>query len=531
MRTWLTRNVRVLSAVSFLQDAASELLYPLLPIYLTSVLGAPAAVVGAVEGAAEGAASLTKLAAGPLGDRFARRPLIATGYGMAALGKVMVAAATAWPGVLAGRVVDRLGKGIRGAPRDALLVVDIDEAARGRVFGFHRAMDTLGAVVGPLLGLAGYELFDHQIPPLLWVAVVPAVLSVALVFLVRETRRVLPRAERRAVFARVGELPRRYWRVTTALVLFGLVNFPDALLLLRLNEIGFSVVEVILAYVTYNAVYAVVSYPAGLLADRIPRPAVFGIGLVFFAIGYTGLGLTTDTVDGMAVDRCRMALFTGCTDGVGKAWISSLVGSELQASAQGVFQGVSGFAVLAAGLWAGFLWGADGRLPLLISGIVGARVRGRACSLCGLRAYRHGDFDGVEREGRRPDADDRIAALRRALGDTRVGVRFTDGQVHRLRQLFGPRVAVRKPFPANGIGRRSGRGDRSAGPEHRGRRHRCARWRGRRTRRPRRGMWELRSKDDRMYLCDAPPVDLSGLAGPPPLGDSSAACCSAPRCA
>ena len=386
MRTWLTRNVRVLSAVSFLQDAASELLYPLLPIYLTSVLGAPAAVVGAVEGAAEGAASLTKLAAGPLGDRFARRPLIATGYGMAALGKVMVAAATAWPGVLAGRVVDRLGKGIRGAPRDALLVVDIDAAARGRVFGFHRAMDTLGAVVGPLLGLAGYELFDHQIPPLLWVAVVPAVLSVALVFLVRETRRVLPRAERRAVFARVGDLPGRYWRVTTALVLFGLVNFPDALLLLRLNEIGFSVVEVILAYVTYNAVYAVVSYPAGLLADRIPRPAVFGVGLVFFAIGYTGLGLTTDTVTAWLLIGVY-GLFTGCTDGVGKAWISSLVGSELQASAQGVFQGVSGFAVLAAGLWAGFLWGADGRLPLLISGIVGA-VFAVGLLVIGLRAYR-----------------------------------------------------------------------------------------------------------------------------------------------
>jgi MFS family permease len=370
VRTWLTRNVRVLSAVSFLQDAASELLYPLLPIYLTSVLGAPAAVVGAVEGAAEGAASLTKLAAGPLGDRFAKRPLIATGYGMAALGKVMVAAAGGWPGVLAGRVVDRLGKGIRGAPRDALLVVDIDDAARGRVFGFHRTMDTLGAVVGPLLGLAGYELLDHKIAPLLWVAVVPAVLSVALVFLVRETRRVLPKAERRAVFARVRDLPSRYWRVTTVLVLFGLVNFPDALLLLRLNEIGFSVVEVILAYVTYNAVYAVVSYPAGMLADRIPRPAVFGIGLVFFAIGYTGLGLTTDTVTAWLLIGVY-GLFTGCTDGVGKAWISSLVGSNLQASAQGVFQGLSGFAVLAAGLWAGFLWGADGRLPLLISGIAG----------------------------------------------------------------------------------------------------------------------------------------------------------------
>jgi MFS family permease len=388
VRTWLTRNVRVLSAVSFLQDTASELLYPLLPIYLTSVLGAPAAVVGAVEGAAEGAASLTKLAAGPLGDRFARRPLIATGYGMAALGKVMVAAASAWPGVLAGRVVDRLGKGIRGAPRDALLVADIDDATRGRVFGFHRAMDTAGAVVGPLLGLAGYELLDHRIAPLLWVAVVPAVLSVALVFLVRETRRVLPRAERRAVFARVGELPRRYWWVTTVLVVFGLVNFPDALLLLRLNEIGFSVVEVILAYVTYNAVYALSSYPAGLLADRIPRPAVFGVGLVFFAIGYTGLGLTTDTATAWLLIGVY-GLFTGCTDGVGKAWISSLVGADLQASAQGVFQGASGFAVLAAGLWAGFLWGADGRLPLLISGIVGG-VFAIGLLVVGLRGYRTG---------------------------------------------------------------------------------------------------------------------------------------------
>ncbi|WP_454791891.1 MFS transporter [Mycolicibacterium lutetiense] len=381
MPAWLTRNVRVLSAVSFLQDAASELLYPLLPIYLTAVLGAPPAVVGAVEGAAEGAAAMTKLAAGPLGDRFAKRPLIATGYGMAALGKVMVAAAGGWSGVLAGRVVDRLGKGVRGAPRDALLVADVDDSVRGRVFGFHRAMDTMGAVVGPLLGLAGYELLDHQIAPLLWVAVVPAVLSVALVFLVSEkgrgkrTKETEPRKERQPVFARVRDLPSRYWRVTAVLVAFGLVNFPDALLLLRLNEIGFSVVEVILAYVTYNAVYAISSFPAGLLADRIGRLPVFGIGLVFFAIGYAGLGLTADPLLAWLLIG-TYGLFTGCTDGVSKAWVSSLVGSDLQGSAQGVFQGLSGFAMLGAGVWAGLLWtavpGQPGQLPLLISGICGA---------------------------------------------------------------------------------------------------------------------------------------------------------------
>jgi len=369
--TWLTRNVRVLSAVSFLQDAASELLYPLLPIYLTVVLGAPPAVVGAIEGAAEGAASMTKLASGPLGDRFAKRPLIATGYGMAALGKVIVAVAGAWPGVLAGRVVDRLGKGVRGAPRDALLVEGIESGSRGRVFGFHRAMDTLGAVVGPLIGLAGYELLDHQIAPLLYIAIIPAVLSVLLIFLVRETPRSGPRPPRRPMFTGVRELPRRFWRVTMIVVGFGLVNFPDALLLLRLNEIGFGVVQVILAYVTYNLVYAVASFPAGVLADRLPRSAVFGIGLVFFAIGYIGLGLTTDRTTAWLLIGVY-GLFTACTDGVGKAWISSLVGSDRQSTAQGVFQGASGLAILVAGVWAGLLWGADGRLPLLISGVVGA---------------------------------------------------------------------------------------------------------------------------------------------------------------
>ena len=368
--TWLTRNVRVLSAVSFLQDTASELLYPLLPIYLTTVLGAPPAVVGAIEGVAEGAASVTKLAVGPLGDRYAKRPLIATGYGMAALGKVIVAAAGAWPGVLTGRVVDRLGKGIRGAPRDALLVDGIESGERGRVFGFHRAMDTLGAVVGPLIGLAGYELLDHQIAPLLYIAIIPAVLSVLLIFLVREKPRTGPRPPRQPLFSGFRDLPRRFWRVTAVVIGFGLVNFPDALLLLRLNEIGFGVAEVILAYVAYNVVYALASFPAGALADRLPHSVVFGVGLLFFAVAYLGLGLTTEPLWAWILIGVY-GIFTACTDGVGKAWVSSLVGSGRQTTAQGVFQGGSGLAILVAGVWAGLLWGADGRLPLLISGAVG----------------------------------------------------------------------------------------------------------------------------------------------------------------
>jgi MFS family permease len=248
-------------------------------------------------------------------------------------------------------------------------------------------MDTLGAVVGPLIGLAGYELLDHRIPPLLYIAIVPAVLSVLLIFLVRETPKTGPRPARQPIFSGLKDLPSAFWRVTAVVVGFGLVNFPDALLLLRLHEIGFGVVAVILAYVTYNLVYALGSYPAGVLADRLPRSAVFGVGLAFFAIGYIGLGLTRDHMLAWVLIGVY-GVFAACTDGVGKAWISSLVGADRQASAQGVFQGGSGLAILVAGVWAGLLWGADGRLPLLISGVVGACFAVALLGRWALRASR-----------------------------------------------------------------------------------------------------------------------------------------------
>jgi len=168
------------------------------------------------------------------------------------------------------------------------------------------------------------------------------VLSVALVALVRERPRPVERAHRPPMRAALRQLPRRYWRVIVLLAAFAVVNFPDALILLRLKGIGFSVAEVILAYVGYNVVYALGSYPAGALADRIPRPAMFGIGMAFFAVGYIGLGLTTDKVAAWLI-LGLYGLFTAYTDGVGKAWISGLVPAELQSSAQGIFQGATGF--------------------------------------------------------------------------------------------------------------------------------------------------------------------------------------------
>lgn len=367
MRTWLTPNVRTLSGVSFLQDAASELLYPILPIFLTVTLGAPAAVVGAVEGIAEGISAVSKLVLGRLADGRAKRPFIALGYGLAAVGKVLIAVATAWPVVLAGRGVDRVGKGIRGAPRDALLMVDVPREQRGRVFGFHRAADTAGAVVGPAIGLALYELLDHRLRPLLLVAVVPAVLSVLLVFAVREAAP-MPRSAGALEFsAPTGELR----RLIVALTLFGLVNFPDALLLLRAHELGLSTGGVIGAYILYNAVYAGLSYPAGALSDRHPRHRVFAAGLALFAVGYLGLGL----IDAPWLVFVILPLYGGfaaCTDGVGKAWVSSLAPEDEQAGAQGLYQALTGGAILIAGLWAGLAWNGDGVLPLLVSGSIAA---------------------------------------------------------------------------------------------------------------------------------------------------------------
>jgi MFS family permease len=375
----LTRNLVVLSGVSFLQDTASELLYPILPIFITVVLGAPVAVLGTIEGLADGISAIVSPFAGRAADRMGRKPLISAGYGLAAIGKLLIALATAWPTVLVARCVDRLGKGLRNAPRDALIADGVVAAQRGKAFGFHRAIDTSGAVVGPLIGLAAYEALDHRIRPLLWIAVVPAVVSVALVALVRGPRRDHARAMAREAarphrpsppdLAALAPLPPTFRRVVAILTVFSLVNFPDALLLLRLHAIGFSVVMTILAYATYNVVYALSSYPAGALSDRLARSRIYAVGLAFFALGYLGLGLTRSTTLAWVI-LCAYGMFAACTDGVGKAWASSLVGPALQGRAQGIYQGSTGMAIVIAGVWAGLAWHGTGVVPLLVSGTV-----------------------------------------------------------------------------------------------------------------------------------------------------------------
>ncbi len=376
-RTWLTRNLVVLTAVSLTQDAASELMYPLLPLLLTGVLAAPPVVLGVVEGIADAIAGLTRYVAGRWSDRRSRKGFVGAGYGLAAVGKALVAAAGGWPVVLAGRVLDRFGKGVRSAPRDALIAASVPREAYGRAFGFHRAGDNLGAVIGPLLGLLALAATGGDLRAALWWAIVPAVLSALLVLLVREPDR--PAAARpvpRPALRRPARspLPARFWRVTGVLVLVALVNFPDALLLLRIMDLGYGTTQVVLAYVLYNLVATLGAYPAGVLTDRWPRPAVYGLGLLAFAAGYLGLGLVSPGA-GVFVLVAVYGLFPAFTDGVGKAWISGLVPDEHRGRAQGVFQALSSASILIAGTWAGLAWGAgagQGTVPLLVSGTLGA---------------------------------------------------------------------------------------------------------------------------------------------------------------
>ena len=357
----------VLSWVSFFQDAASELLYPVLPLFLTVTLGAPASVVGLVEGVAEGTASVGKAVSGRLADRFRRRPLIAAGYGVSSVAKPLIGLASGWPVVLGARFIDRVGKGLRTSPRDALIAAETPPAMRGRAFGLHRAADTAGAVVGPLLGLALYELLDHRLRPLFFVAAIPAVVSVALIALVREHPPPPGAAPPRGVPLR--RLPRPYARVVAFLALFGLANFSDALLILRAHALGLGFVGIVTAYALYNAVYAALSYPAGVVSDRLPRRLVFAVGLAAFAVAYLGLGLAGESTWVWPLFAVYGA-YTALTDGVGRAWVANLLPPGALGTGLGLYQGVAGACALTAGIWAGLAWGGTGRVPLLVSGAI-----------------------------------------------------------------------------------------------------------------------------------------------------------------
>lgn len=364
---WLSRNLMVLTIVSLAQDAASELLYPLLPILLTGVIGAAPLALGVIEGCAEAAAGFTKLFAGKASDRLGRKPFVMAGYSVAGLGKVFVVAATAWPLFFFGRIIDRIGKGLRSTPRDALIHDSVPKEHLGKAFGFHRAGDNVGAVIGPLLALLGLYLLDGDVRKVALWAIIPAIISVSFTFFIREKARAQIKLE--PVKSSHSALPASLKRAISILVLIQLTNIPDALLLLRLHDIGFSTQGVVLAYVLFSSVTMLVAFPAGYFADRFSPQAVYTIGLIAFAVAYFTLGYTNSHL--VAIFALMLyGIFPALTDGVGKAWIAGLSDSNHRGRAQGVYQASMNFAILGAGIWGGALWTSGVReWPLIIAAI------------------------------------------------------------------------------------------------------------------------------------------------------------------
>ena len=368
MRKWLSRNLILITLISLAQDAASELIYPLLPLLIAGVVGSAPLALGVIEGIAEFAAGFTKLYSGKLSDRFGRKRFVIGGYSLTGFGKVFTVLSLSWTGIFFGRVIDRIGKGMRGAPRDALIHDGVEDKDLGKAFGFHRAGDNLGAVIGPMTALILLYALNNDVRAVAKWALIPALLSALLTLLIKDIK---PH-ESKTNFKKVP-LTSNLKRTIGLLVLIQITNIPDALLLLRLHDIGFNTAGVVIGYMIYMFVAMLAAYPAGKIADKLHPKQVYLIGLIFFAIGYITLGFTNSHFIALFA-LASYGLFPALTDGVGKAWIGKLSNPEARGYAQGVFQASMNFAVLAAGIWGGLLWSSGStEIALVIAG-VGALV-------------------------------------------------------------------------------------------------------------------------------------------------------------
>ncbi|MDH4094045.1 MAG: MFS transporter [Betaproteobacteria bacterium] len=364
------RTVVALGAVSLFMDLSSELVHGLLPLLLTTVLGASMVAVGIVEGIAEATASIVKVFSGALSDRFARRkPLVLVGYALAALSKPLFPLATSVPLVLVARFADRVGKGVRGAPRDALIADVTPPGQRGAAYGLRQALDTAGAVLGPLAAVGLMLVLAGDIRQVLWVAVLPAIAAVAvLVLYVKEpARRAAGERAPRIAFASLGSLGRRYWTIVALGAVLTLARFSEAFLVLRAHELGLALALVPLVLVLMNLVYTAVAYPAGVAADRGHRRALLLCGIA--ALIAADLVIAAwPSVAALAVGIVLWGAHMGLTQGLLSALVADAAPVQLRGTAFGVFHLVSGAALLVASVLAGWLWSALGASATFYAG-------------------------------------------------------------------------------------------------------------------------------------------------------------------
>jgi MFS family permease len=360
--SFLTRSIWILSLVSFFADIASEMLYPVVPVYLKEI-GFSVLLIGILEGIAELTVGLSKGYFGKLSDERAQRlPFIKLGYFLSAISKPMMAlfAYPLW--IFFARTTDRLGKGIRTAARDALLSQESSKETKARVFGFHRGWDTLGAVTGPALALAFLHFYPSQYKSLFFYAFIPGIVSVLLIFLLKEKKSAIRSTPGQGFFSYLSygkTAGSEYRQLVSGLLIFAVANSSDLFLLLRAREISGSDSITISAYILYNLVYAVSSYPMGMLADKIGMKKVFVLGLLLFATVYTGFALNKDPF-GVYVLFALYGIYAAATEGIAKAWITNIAHEKNTATAIGFYTSCQSIAAFTASSIAGLIWQASG---------------------------------------------------------------------------------------------------------------------------------------------------------------------------
>ena len=384
----IPRGVWVLGFVSMLMDVSSEMIHALLPVYLVTVLGTSMVTVGFIEGFAEATASITKIFSGALSDWLGKRKLLAAiGYGLAAFTKPVFPLAPTVGWFVAARFVDRVGKGIRGAPRDALIADIAPVRLRGASFGLRQSLDTVGAFVGPLFAIALMWLTSDNFRTVFWVAVIPAFLALSLIlFAVREPERSPDSSapDNPLSVAAIRQLGRVYWLVVAVGVVFTLARFSEAFLILRAQNVGLSVMWAPVVLVVMNVVYALSAYPAGVLSDRVNRKALLVVGLLFLAGSDLSLALVSN-LGGIALGVIFWGLHMGFTQGLFATLVADASPAALRGTAYGYFNLLTGLAMLAASIIAGALWDAYGPAATFLAGLAFALA-----SLAGLLAMRGG---------------------------------------------------------------------------------------------------------------------------------------------
>ena len=354
----------MLGFVSLFMDMSSELVHSLLPLFMAGTLGASVFLIGLIEGAAEALALAVKVFSGYLSDVMGRRkPLVLLGYGLAALTKPIFPLASSLGWVLGARLLDRIGKGIRGAPRDALVADIAPPAIRGSAFGLRQSMDTIGAIAGPALAVVLMLAFAGSIVSVLWIAVIPALISFAiLLFGVTEPERDAPPVAAKLPFSRAGlrALGAGYWRVVVVGAVLMLARYTEAFLVLRASDLGLGTTWVPMVMVLMSASYALCAWPAGQWSDRVQRRSVLALGLVFLACSHGALAAAGGTAL-LYVGVVLWGVHLGLTQGVISALIADVAPGELRGTAFGLFNLVSGVVLLAGSAGAGLLW--DGIAP------------------------------------------------------------------------------------------------------------------------------------------------------------------------